>query len=382
MAAIAINAIFGNDDLRINGDILISLPKGEIYDATAVRQVITVTDLPGRNEDNNFAVLATDRNVANAILVLNFETIRAGLQALGNDVIADYAYLRFLALKYNLCSVSFTGPTIKNCYNEVKYARHNNANLSANEVIADDNAGVPQARKRVVAQALGQRLTDVRCSVLNKCFRDIVCLMAFMFRTRGHHWLPNYDAAYNRLWRKCAAYNEIGDLNWSHITTIVLHAIPPNVLDNYWVTCARNDTCDVILSLRISSLAAGTSVYGIIANSISDLTATFPNLLKKLDREVDHVTNAYDEIKKDRWAHSINARFYGSDNERLPEANIGSLGSIIKSCIHALNEDHPINASPALERVANLAPITGSVYSRTIREYIGSGEFARQLQLS
>ena len=38
---------------------------------------------------------------------------------------------------------------------------------------------------------------------LTSNFSNIVCVVAYVFRSRGHHYLPDFDTVYGSLWEKC-----------------------------------------------------------------------------------------------------------------------------------------------------------------------------------
>lgn len=294
------------------------------------------------------------------------------------------AYFRFLSLKYGLMSNLWQAGDLHGCYNQTRVRRNNanDDNLDAGEILADDAEGLDGIARAEVQLAFTSHLTAARRKSLNTIFANMVCLLAYMFRTRGHHWKEEYNERYMAIWRKTATAHLMNDPDFKNIMTVGLHAIPPVVLDEFYEHCVNHGLCDAVLVLRYNSLAAGTAVYGAVMAGVRDLKAVFPGILEKLHAEVDHIEKTYIEVKAHRWAHSVNARFYGQNRDRLAEENIGAVAALIKAAVDSLAPDHDLVKAKSLQRVAKIAPITGAAYARAIREYIATPEFHKALQLA
>lgn len=99
---------------------------------------------------------------------------------------------------------------------------------------------VAQAAIDAVFTALGEDAGRY-LTLLTRQYYNIVCMVAYVIRCRGHHYMDSYDEIYDRLWEKCAQ-DMNGDLRtatWQHTATIGLHAIPLSVLEFFWVTVAE-----------------------------------------------------------------------------------------------------------------------------------------------
>lgn len=79
-------------------------------------------------------------------------------------------------------------PSVVHCtYNEAK--------------IADDTI-MQEAKAIVIDDAIAKAARGwLKKHVEDFC--DIVCLVAFMFRQRGHHYIEDMDERYKTMWRRC-----------------------------------------------------------------------------------------------------------------------------------------------------------------------------------
>ena len=102
------------------------------------------------------------------------------------------AFLRLLAVKNGLISPAFAPNTFYVEYNEAISMSEQATNAAA---AAFDAVGITEA-------AFGATLTAAVRKTLRETFTDRVCLLAFVFRSRGHHWTADYEALYEKVWRK------------------------------------------------------------------------------------------------------------------------------------------------------------------------------------
>lgn len=104
-----------------------------------------------------------------------------------------------------------------------------------------------QIRTHATYNDMRQRVADwvvtnrSKVSGLVSQFTNIVCMIAYLFRAKGHHYLATYEGDYNRLWDKVKG--EVGNPNatWAQLATIASHAIPPIVLDKFWMLPKHTD---------------------------------------------------------------------------------------------------------------------------------------------
>lgn len=372
------NEVFGHTDDQVNGDILTVVEEGEVYDDTATCLTFVPADFVVANWPPNFAPIDNGRHKVHIFIATNIHFLTLADPDLNLAQAAHIAYLRFLAVKYGLMSPSYTLDQIHSKYNQcVSLADHTCAHIAG-----ENDDIIPQDMYVPIQAAMRNELTSANRRLWNRRFYNLVCLVAYMFRSRGHHFQQDYIARYNSLWQKTQTH-EIGDnFNWLHISRYALHAIPPVVLDEFWKTAAERGMCDGTLVLRYNCKAAGTAVYGVVQSGVNDIKLVFPKVLDLLEKEVEHIEIVNEELQDNRWRHSVNARYYGERRDRLNENAIGAVGSFIRAMMDTLAAESPLLQSPALIRIAKIAPITGAVYARTIREYISSEEFRKAIKLS
>jgi hypothetical protein len=371
------NRIFGNDDAQVNGDILTYVREGELYELDTRLAVLCAHNTPMADNPGNFEHVAMGRNSATAFLALNtfhINSVDANIQL---PEAANLAYLRFLAIKYKLMSARYQHNNYACDYNQavIGYCNDGVTPLTTNHILANDNEGFPAAAQGGIQGVLEGELTVDRRAQLNKMFTNIVCLVAYMFRTRGHHYLPDMQDKYVRLWNKTATRNIPLHMSWENIATIGLHAIMPMILDMFYTHCRDHAKIDSILVLRYDSAAAGTALFPVLKQGLSDILVVVPKMKDILVREIEYIDEVCEDLKDNRWRHSINARFYNERRDRLDEKRTGATAALIRACIDTLAADSDIIDSKALLRASKIAPITGAAFGRAIRNYVNSDKF-------
>jgi len=367
------NAIFGADDTRVNGDILHNVTEGVIYDNNASYISAVPSDFPVAADPAGFAAIAVTRAQATAFLLLNTYYINQAIPAVSLQNAAFLAYYRFLAVKYGLTSPRYAPNNYNVAYNQCFFVP--GANSTCADILGMNDHGVPNAAKANVQAALVNSLTVVNLRHMHSVFVNLVCLLAYMFRTRGHHYLPDMQEKYERLWAKCRASNFDKHGSFEHIMTVSFHFIYPQVLDQYWTHALARGTCDAVIGLRYSAFAAGTSLFNVVDQGIRDLLTVIPKIADVLPNEIEYVHAQTNVLRNNRWAHSVNARLYAADATRLDESRVGVVAALIRSCVEALASDSPILESKSLARAAKLAPIAGAAYTVAIKNYIRSDKF-------
>lgn len=366
-----VDVIFGNNDRYVNGDILIVSKSGVKYENDARLIVTCLNDTPTAPEPAEFAPLNFTKRQAAAFIGYNAHTITETTPGLALNQAVELAYFRFLAVKYRLVSPQYLPENFRVRYNQCVVL----ANSSSNNVSANDEHTLPAIRKAELQAAMAAVLTHVNKERYNSIFINLVCMLAYMFRTRGHHYNASMNDKYNDIWRKTAS-NTVVLLNvWENIMTVGLHAIIPVVLDSFWEVMIKQDKVDPILELRFLSAAAGTALFPVLQKGMSDLLVVFPQAKLLLQNEIEYVEGICLDLKRDRWAHSINATYYGANRGRFDEAKTGAVGALIKAVLDAIVPGTDLTNSEALKRAAKLAPITGSALGVALKSYIKSEAF-------
>ena len=164
---------------------------------------------------------------------------------------------------------------------------------------------------------------------LTQAFTDLVCLMAYMFRVRGHHYLDDMNETYTKLWDKIKTDGFALAGTFQYLMTTGLHAILPDNLDAfYWAACAQN-TISHVLFLRLNAPCAGTAAFFAVQAGWRDVETLYAVLLADYSKESRQLRNQMRILKTHRWAHGINASMYGADPSRMDTAQLGTLAAII-----------------------------------------------------
>jgi len=367
------DAIFGGNDNRVNGDIIIVERGGDVYQADAAYTFTLQSDCPRAANIGNFEPVPFNRTQALAFIMLNTYRISQAKNTITLDKAVELSYLRLLALKYKLVSPDYN-PAANHCdYNQCIALAGNNTSTA--DVLDDNEHGVPRAAKLGIQTSAARVLTQDCLTKLNTCFTNIVCLVAYMFRVRGHHYLPDMAARYAQLWGKCSTGRNVFANSWEDITTVGLHAIMPTILDQFWLYSARNDRCDVILRLRVNSAAAGTALIPVLDQGLKDVITVFPAIRKLMPDEIKYIEDTEKHLVANRWDHSINARLYNANTDRIDEKRTGAAGALIRAAVTQLAPGTDLENSRALARAAKFAPITGAALGLALRNYVKSDSF-------
>lgn len=367
------DAIFGVNDNRVNGDILIIERAGDTYDDTAAYVVTLPSDFPDAADAVNFDHIVYTRAQVTAMLMINCYNINAAVPEITLAQAAELAYIRFLCVKYKLMSSRYVATNYHCDYNQcVKLAGDRTDTAS---ILGDNANGIPRASKADVQAALLATLTADHMTKVNKSFTNLVCLVAYMFRTRAHHFLPDMAKRYAELWAKTATGKYAFVNTFEKLATVGLHAVMPFILDNFWTNKAENDKCDVILKLRVNCACAGTALIPVLDQGLRDILTVFPQVENVMQDEIKYVKDMEAHLTTHRWDHGINARFYNADTERIDEKQTGAIGALIRAAVTQLAPGTDLENSRALARAAKLAPITGAALGLALKNYVKSDKF-------
>lgn len=368
-----IDTVFGADDTKVNGDILSHQVSNVVYDRSREYLVLIPYDMQTAQDPGEFAPLPTLKKDLLAFMILNLDNMIEG--NFGGDGAQKVAlcYYRFLAVKYRLMSDHYDAKNYFVDYNQVQ--RVADKDVTVDNLVADNDDGLTADKKHAASALLTTNLTAANFAVWNSTFINIVCTVAYMFRVRGHHYFPEMQSKYEQLWTKFATRTKGLGCTWEQVSTIGLHAIIPSVLDQFWLAMAAAAKCDGALIIRLNAFAAGTSSYNICNRGMTDLLVVFPQLEDRIGDAIQAVRDGVAACERNRWAHSINARFYGAPTDRLDEGPIGIIAALIRACVDGLAPESPLLESKALKRAANVAPISGAAYGKAINNYIKGEKF-------
>jgi hypothetical protein len=206
---------------------------------------------------------------------------------------------------------------------------------------------------------------DVKTKILN-----IVCIIAFFMRTRGHHYLEDMLDRYVNVWHKCLYLEDDPGIAWSVLAHHVFHFIYPDTLDLIWINAINEAKCAGALAKRVDSYPAGVASVGAVESGASDIAIVFPAIRTLVPEAFDELKRCVALCKTHRWAGSVNRRFYNAPPVGVNEKLLGSLAAVIISAYEGIASNAPLKESQALKRVAGNAMITGSLISQMIQKAI------------
>lgn len=209
---------------------------------------------------------------------------------------------------------------------------------------------------------------------------NVVCIVAYFFRVRGHHWIAEMDDRYKAVWRKCLYDEDSPGLDWQYLAHDALHAIFPDDLDNIWTHAAANQHCAGALVKRINSMPAGVAIVAAINAGMSDLQLLVPRALEYVRPAVTHMEALNNQIANNRYAGSVNRRLYDAPDVQPNETILGPLAAIIMASLDSFASNSPLLRSAALRRVANNSPMTGGMIGRMVNTAVKS-EMAAEIFL-
>lgn len=219
--------------------------------------------------------------------------------------------------------------------------------------------------------AWGAITPEIRATIRTD-FTDAVCLLAYMFRVRGHHFLDEMENRYGELWEKCLKGRNklVGNLPWKLVVCEGLHAIFPDTLDGYWRAQRTANQIAGALYLRFDSYPAGCASVAALRAGFDDLVLAMPGFAAKLE-EVDRRIKTYEDLlSANRWGGSINHNLYGATKVTIVEKEFAAISAFILAALKALAPRAPLVNSAALKRMAANAPITGAVMAIILQNLI------------
>lgn len=270
------------------------------------------------------------------------------------------SYVRLLAVRHGLASPAFEHGQNHCTYNGC-------IQMTQNETTNAENAHGYLTEANVNAA-----LTNEVKLHLRQHFTDRVCIVAFVFRARGHHYLDAYEELYQRLVEKVGITQEELVITHQHFATLAIHAVYPIILDRFWQTACQNGHCNGAMSKRLDVASAGTAGPVILKQGLSDLLLVAPGLRGSLQQQIDALEAYTEQIRQNRWYGSVNARYYGVARVRFDDNSCASIAATILSILERIGSNSPIKESPALKRIAQNAPISGYAMGRLFMNSVDS----------
>jgi len=221
-------------------------------------------------------------------------------------------------------------------------------------------------------------LTEARRARVKSMLPELVTIMGYMFRARGHHYKPEFEPTYIRLMAKVGiAPTDLG-CTIAQLFTLGLHCIPPLILDEYWLWCVQNGKTSGALCKRYNCAPAGSAGLYAIRIGLNDLIAVMPVIGERYHDTIQNFEAFMDTLANNRWVGSINHNFYGVARQEIDETTLYALASIIFSAYEAFSPGVPLTKSLSLKRFAENAPLTGSIVGTMFKTLLKSESFAQK----
>jgi len=206
-------------------------------------------------------------------------------------------------------------------------------------------------------------------------YANLICMVAFVFRTRAHHYLATFDAVYNRLYTRLGLDPNDVDISVQELATTATHAIFPSILDGFWERHKENGSIHGALVKRFDSAPAGSAFVYSLRNGIKDVTTVFPQLRTQNQAIIDALEADYDYLRANRWEGSINHNYYGVARHAIDESTYFAVSSIVFGVYREFVPNAPLIASASLQRLAGNAPVIGAVLGAVLLEVTAAETF-------
>lgn len=351
-----------------NGDFFVVGGAGEVeekvnYQAVWIFRADSAIFSLGVVVDANAHTAAIERTIK-----LNYWKLR-GLpdpDRPAHDDAMKIAYLRTLGLVKGLGD-----PAANLATHHVKY--------SDIEILPDDHQAATSAKDGAAIAAKKDGLTEnipdygdavniAWRAATKKKLTNLVCMIAFFMRTRGHHWTEDVEERYCAVWKRCLYEVENIGLNWKMVSRHSFHYIYPDVLDDFWRASVESARCAGALAKRFDSYAAGTAAVGACVAGANDVAVVFPKIRDIIPGAFKELDRCVAALSAHRWTGSINRRFYDGPALTVNEKLLGALAAVILAALETFQASAKLRDSLALKRVAENAPITGSIIATTLNK--------------
>jgi hypothetical protein len=371
-------AFLNADD--INGACFIAGELGEVEERRTNRVVLI--NNPKQTAARPYEEVAFTAEEGAWFIDRNFLHVKTATPVRTDNEAARIAFLRYLGVRSGLISDQFDPANFNVTYNEAVKIDYAGADYPVAAAVITAYPRAAHTPHHNVRAAVAAVLTRAVRDELRENFANIVCCVAYMFRVRGHHWLADMDAKYSALWRRCLKGSDNPGLSWELVAHDALHAIIPSVLDNFWVDKANHSNIAGALVKRISSAPAGVAGVIALASGMEDLANTVPGfkiIHKEQYAELDRLVKL---LEQNRWAGSINRRFYGAQDLGFMEGRFAGIASTIMAALEQFAPSSQLKNSKALARMAAAAPISGGFTARLIAAAANDVDNARALVLA
>lgn len=287
------------------------------------------------------------------------------MASLNADALMDLAVLRYIAYRNRLTPAMLDLNAHHVSYYDVEIFNPTDDDTLLSRVT---NAQGADQMTLEVANWLKAQKDHVRA--LRESFTNIVCIVAYVFRQKGHHFTAtgDYLDTYNNMWAKVMKGTLKLNASWEHISTVALHAIVPDVLDAYWTRNVQLGRCAAPLILRHSVPAAGTAAVFALSVGWRDAQHIYHRLLTEHQDDTAALNDLTQRLATNRWIHGINGRYYGADCTRLDLSRFSALAATVVGVYESAAGESTLLQSKSLVREAKSAPLQKDIASRAAKQ--------------
>lgn len=353
------------EDEDLNGNSFIGSQEGEVLVQT-VRNTILVQPWLAVPV-NALEVVKIQKDDFMFFMALNIIAVRGADNTINEREAVAIALHRYYALRDGLVSPLFEPNTYFVKYTECVWASDVEVN-AASAFLSNP-----------VSQNFMTLMTDDLRKKIRETFTDRICLLAFVFRVRGHHYMNSFEELYVRVWGKCRYDMSTLGLTFQQMMTASFHAIFPVILDNFWNAAVTDGRCNGALVKRFNSACAGAAGPYVVQQGIQDIEQIAPGVRKHLNVAISYLEALMPRLDQHRFAGSVNHRYYGVQRVMIDERKLGAAAAVVKAAIDGLASGAPLGQSAALTRIARYAPVTGSVLARAIGNLSNRAEVVNPL---
>lgn len=195
---------------------------------------------------------------------------------------------------------------------------------------------------------------------------NAICMVAYVFRVRGHHYIAGMDELYNNLFRRTLSGEDTFMLSWKLFARETVKVIFPDSLDRFWRQTIDEGKVAGTLVKRFDSLPAGSAGVGALYKGLVDLRNVFPVYIEKHQESFDYIEGIVRQIQDERWCGSINHSFYNQRLITVNESRIQQLAAVVLGALNTLAPQSPLRNSAALKRLADNSPLTGAFVTQML----------------
>jgi hypothetical protein len=180
--------------------------------------------------------------------------------------------------------------------------------VTVDEVIWVDDA----VATNQIEEALS-RLTKPIIALINLSFRAWISMLVIVFHGRGHHWKPELNERYEKLWRACVIESSVQPISWQHLTRTAIHPFGIARPARYFEAWCLTNNIPKALQLRRSAMPAGRAYLGVLKASFDEMRAHtwWQNFYVKFQDQVQLAEQKVIQIKSERYRHHYFAKIFG-----------------------------------------------------------------------